>query len=307
MNIGNYYISKRQIIVFIILFLGLTASVYLVLNRQIFKSRANLVSNSFLITQDTEPPQPAECSGNTCITETLNIVIRPNLQANLQGEPQNPIPAQVTLPAPPTPTPSPSPTPTPTPSVAPSNTNLATCAFYRQGVGQTFQNSAMPALITQIAGKVGVPASALAGILRIESPEPFSSFNNTYVINDYDAHSSGIAYGLMQFVPPTFNSVFNSNRTEMQSSFGKTAVQTTIEPQKYPAPQDNILRITSIKDSLTAAAFKIRADAGSSPPYNRQAVSNILSAYFGSHCGYEGGGADYCSDMLRGMSECGGI
>lgn len=284
MKIGNYYFNKKQIIFFIILSIGLIASVYLVLNRQIFKSRASVSNRAFTITQDTNPEQPAECTGDSCKTETLNIIIKPNLQ----GEPNSIVAAQVIQ------------------ASKPRITNLASCTFYRNGAGANFNNSAMPALISDIAGRVGIPASALAGILRIESPEPFSSSNNDYVTNDYDAHSSGIAHGLMQFVPSTFESVFNDNRSEMQNSFGKTAVQTNIESQKYPAPQDNILRITSIKDSLTATAFKIRADAGSSPPYNRQAVSNILSSYFGSNCSYEGG-ADYCTDMLRGMNECGGL
>lgn len=96
MNIGNYYFNKRQIIFFIILSAGLIASVYLVLNRQIFKSRASVLNRSFTITQDTNPEQPAECTGDSCKTETLNIIIKPNLQ----GEPSSIVAAQVTAPAP---------------------------------------------------------------------------------------------------------------------------------------------------------------------------------------------------------------
>lgn len=284
MNIENNSINKKQILIMVILLVGLIVGMYLVSNRQILKSRAFMVSSLFTIIQDTNPQKDAICDGDSCTSETLDIVIKPNLSE----DPKGPIRAKVTVPK--------------------QNSNsIASCTFYRNGVGNMFRNTVMPDIIHDIAGKVGVPASALAGILRIESPDPFNSPNNEYVTNDYDAHSSGVAYGLMQFVPATFESVFNRNRLEMQSLFGKTAVQTRIESQKYPAPEDNILHITSIKDSLTATAFKIREDARSKPPYDRQAVSNILSAYFGSHCGYEGSGSDYCTDMLKSMENCGGI
>lgn len=95
MNIGNYYIKKRQIIFFVILFAGLAASVYLALNRQIFKPRASVVNRTFDIIQNTVPQQPAICEGSSCTTETLNVIIRPNLQ----DEPTAPIPARVSAPA----------------------------------------------------------------------------------------------------------------------------------------------------------------------------------------------------------------
>lgn len=284
MQIGEYYFSKIQTLTFILLVMGTIIGLVLVQRQQNIKTRA-AISESFKIYQNLDSPQLIAYQG-TYPTKTLNLIIE---STGFENQPAAPVAAKVTVP------------------VVPKNSNLASCTFYRNGAGAKFRNSAWPGVISEVAGKVGVPASALAGILRIESPDRFSAPDNEFVTNDYDGHSSGVAYGLMQFVPSTFKSVFDSNRSEMQNSFGKTAVQTTLEPQKYPAPQDNILRITSIRDSLTAAAFKMRSDARMPPPYNRQAISNILSAYFGSNCSYEGGGSDYCTDLLRGINECGGI
>lgn len=186
----------------------------------------------------------------------------------------------------------------------PGGGDITSCTFYRSGVGEKFRIAQWPALISEVAYKVGVPAAILAGILRVECPDCFLTINPEYITNDYDAHSNGFAYGLMQFYPPTFENTFNSNRSQMESLFGKTSVRTQIDPQNSMAPA-NVLRIYSIKDSLIAAAFKVRIDAGGSPPYTRSNIDNIVNAYF-TKCEYTEGGNtyNYCDELWRSYSEC---
>lgn len=75
-------INKTRLIIIIILLLGLGASIYLVQNKAILKSRAGSdISNSFNITDSTG--QPLEYQGNnTFKTSTPNIKIGIK---NLQG------------------------------------------------------------------------------------------------------------------------------------------------------------------------------------------------------------------------------
>ncbi|MDO8498594.1 MAG: N-acetylmuramoyl-L-alanine amidase [bacterium] len=199
----------------------------------------------------------------------------------------------------------------PPPSISPpppgSGGQIASCTFYRSGdsvSGLNFRIAEWPALIEEVASKVGVPPAVLAGILRIECPDCFYSNNPDYIKNDYDAHTNGLVYGVMQFYPPTFQNVFNTNQPEMQSLFGKTIVTTNIDPQSSMAP-NNVLRIYSIRDSLIAAAFKVRADAGGTPPYTQTNIDNIVKAYF-TTCTYtQGGGTySYCNDLWQSYSQC---
>lgn len=91
MKIGNDYISKKQIIILLILLTGLIISVYLVLNRQIIKSRA-AGEKPFEVIQNTTPQQAVSCEGNSCATKSLNIIIKPKVE--IEG-PNEPIPAIV--------------------------------------------------------------------------------------------------------------------------------------------------------------------------------------------------------------------
>lgn len=199
-------------------------------------------------------------------------------------------------------------TPTITPTPGPITPgDIYTCTFYRGGdstPGLKFNIPEWPALITAVASKVGIPPSVLAAILRVECLNCFSSSNPEYISNDYDAHTNGLVYGVMQFYPPTFESVYNSNKDEMRTKFAKTSVKTTIDLQNKMAPAD-VLRIYSIKDSLIAAAFKIRADAGMNPPYTKEAVDKIVKAYF-TQCAYQQGGKtfNYCDDVWKSYQEC---
>lgn len=161
--------------------------------------------------------------------------------------------------------------------------DIASCTFYRGGdstPGLKFNISEWPVLISDIATRVGIPSSVLAAILRVECPNCFATTNPDYLTNDYDAHSSGVAYGVMQFTPSTFKWTYDSNKPSMVSLFGKTSVKTEIDPQSAMAPID-VLRIYSIRDSVIAAAFKIKADSGGGSWSDRSTLDKVAGAYYG--------------------------
>lgn len=192
-------------------------------------------------------------------------------------------------------------------SITPSS-NVSSCTFYRSSdtpSGLQFKISKWSALINEVAAKVGVPPAVLAGILRIECANCFNTSNPEYITNDYDARSSGIAYGVMQFYPPTFEGVFNKHEGPMQELFGKTAVSINTAVGQGAMEPDNILRIYSIKDSLIAAAFKIKDDAGIGSPWDRSAIERVVTAYF-TQCPYTSNGKtyNYCDDLWQSVSSC---
>jgi N-acetylmuramoyl-L-alanine amidase len=198
-------------------------------------------------------------------------------------------------------------------NVLAATTSDDACTFYRSGDqtttqadGRQFKVQEWPNLISDVASKVGVPAAALAGILRVECGDCFSTSNPEYVTNDYDNHHNGLpAVGVMQFTIPTFQSTFDLNKEDIQAKFGKTAIDTS-----YLTPQNQMkgasaFRIYSIKDSVIAAAYKIKKDAGSSPPYDRAAIERIVKAYF-TQCTYTQGGKtfNYCDDLEKSINGC---
>lgn len=194
---------------------------------------------------------------------------------------------------------------------------ISQCIFYRSGDrtssnpsgGLTFRIPGWPALINEVASKVGIPPSVLAGLLRVECGDCFGTTDPSYIRNDYDSHYSTVngqpfAYGVMQFYPPTFENTFNLNRDEIGRLFGKTAVKTTVDPQSNMAPP-NILRIYSIKDSLIAAAFKSRRASGGN--YDRAGIERIVRDYF-TQCEYTSTGSsqtfNYCDDLWNSYQRC---
>lgn len=93
-NIAN----RKQIIIMLIIVIGLIASVYLVLNRQIFKSRASSAELPFSITQDNNGfRSELECHDNVCVTNSLDIFIKPKKPEN---QPNASVKAVITAPAP---------------------------------------------------------------------------------------------------------------------------------------------------------------------------------------------------------------
>lgn len=95
MQLGDFYISKKQIIIFLVILIGLSVTVYLVQTRQIFQSRAAILNRSFQVIQNTEAKQVANCNDSTCVTTTLDVIIKP---ISLENEPQSPIAAKITAP-----------------------------------------------------------------------------------------------------------------------------------------------------------------------------------------------------------------
>ncbi len=190
----------------------------------------------------------------------------------------------------------------------PSGGDVASCTFYRGSdttPGLKFRIQEWPTLITEASSKVGVPASVLAGILRIESPNRFYTPDPDFIKNDFDNNSSGIAYGTMQFYPPTFRGVFRRHVNEMKELFNKTdvSIDTTITQDHMES--NNLLRIYSVRDSVIAAAFKIRDDVGIGSPYDKSAIERIVIAYF-TQCAYTSNGKtyNYCDDLWQSVSSC---
>jgi|GEM_PF-5594890 len=207
--------------------------------------------------------------------------------------------------------------------------DIASCSFYRGGDANTtnpdgglkFRIAEWPALINDVAAKVGIPPSIIASLLRVECNNCFYSDNPDYIKNDFDphcsktenneCHPSGI-YGLMQFYGPTFEGVFNRNKEEMEKLFGKTAVSAIPVSSQVEMAPDNVLRIYSVKDSIIAAAYKIKQDVGTNPPYDRKAIERIVKPYFGNTCSYVKrdasknviGTFNYCDDVWKSYSSC---
>lgn len=97
MKIGEYYINKRKAIIAAALFLGLIVSVYLVLNRQIFKSKAALDSCPFEVSQEASgQKQNIECDNETYTTSSLDILIKPKKP---DSQPTAPVEAIIVFPA----------------------------------------------------------------------------------------------------------------------------------------------------------------------------------------------------------------
>ncbi len=74
MRIGDLKISKLQILILIILFVGIIVGVILVQRQQIFKSRAYDIRNSFEVT-DPDGNQ-LNCSGTSCDTKSLDVKVK---------------------------------------------------------------------------------------------------------------------------------------------------------------------------------------------------------------------------------------
>ncbi|MDO8429682.1 MAG: hypothetical protein Q7S88_03570 [Candidatus Daviesbacteria bacterium] len=190
---------------------------------------------------------------------------------------------------------------------------IASCTFYRGGdsvSGLKFGNPNMTALISQISGEIGVPAVIVAGIMRVETASAVASTDNSYLTNDYDAHSSGVAYGVMQFTIGTFNGVFQTNRAELQAKYNKTEATTTINPQSAMAPV-NVFRIYSIKDSIIAAALKVREDKISingNGPWDKETVTKIAKRYYGGleYIDFRDIIQNYGEDLWKSYNSCTG-
>lgn len=193
---------------------------------------------------------------------------------------------------------------------------IASCTFYRGGdgakkeedAGLRFRIAEWPALINEVASKVGVPSSVIAGLLRVECPTCFYSQDPSYIRNDYDDHFSEVggvpvAYGATQFTPQTFKFTFERNKTELQEKFSKTSYSLDINPTDRANLNNPVLRMYSIRDSIIASALKARADSGG--VFDEAGVKKAVKAYYGG-CEYDQGGKEwnYCEDVWKSVSQC---
>lgn len=196
---------------------------------------------------------------------------------------------------------------------AETGANITSCTFYRSGdgiPGLKIGNPQMAALITDVATKVGIPPAMLAGVMRVESAQALNSKDPTFISNDYDPHPSGgsVAFGTMQFTPGTFISTFDQNRVVMASLFNKTGVSTKIVGQNDMEPA-SLLRIYSVKDSIIAAAFKIKKDKenfNGSGPWNEAAANAVATRYYGCllYPSCNTGPNSYGGDLWKSYSSC---
>ncbi len=190
------------------------------------------------------------------------------------------------------------------------NGDALSCQYYGRGGPETIGNPEMGKTVIDVANKVGLPSTVMLAVMRIETSSAFVSTDPTYFANDYDANrSSANAIGIMQFLPPTFIGVFKNYTLtgEMESKFGKTSVQADVVPQVIPPPHDSVFRITSIKDSITAAAFYLRelknSGVGSAAPWDKAAIDAAIDGYHGA-CPYPGGSGNYCDDVWQSVQAC---
>ncbi|MBI2596673.1 CHAP domain-containing protein [Candidatus Daviesbacteria bacterium] len=186
--------------------------------------------------------------------------------------------------------------------------NLAQCSFAGVSGDLKVGNPTLADMVSDISAKVGVPGSVVMGILRIESSDKFVNKDPNYLTNDYDATpSTAGAIGIAQFMPDTFKGVFLNNKDDISKKFQKAAVITTREPAVSPPPNDDLMRITSVRDSIIMAAYKIKDDknarAGSAAGWDEKAVRAVAKAYYGA-CSYEGASGDYCKDLTQSLNNC---
>ncbi len=206
------------------------------------------------------------------------------------------------------------------PLEAGGSSDITQCTLYRGGdptPGLTFGNPQMATTIQDISTTVEVPASIIAAIMRVETNQAVSTTEVTYLQNDFDNHSSKddngniVAIGVMQFTPETFTSTFASNKADLEKLFGKTDVVSN--PQLTTAP-NNSSRIFSIKDSIIAAAFKVKADKQSingDGPWDEQTIRKIAEYYYGknkdgttNYPGYNGSIQNYGDDLWKSYQSC---
>ncbi len=196
------------------------------------------------------------------------------------------------------------------------SSDINSCTFYRGGVfipGVKFGNPSLANLINDISSKVGVPPQIISAIMRVETGDRMALTDTSYLDNDYDAHSSGVAYGIMQFTPGTFSDTFNRNSSSLSQLFSKTSVKTLIDPQDRMASSD-VFRIYSIKDSITAAAYKVKGDKqsiNSDGPWDEQTIKVIAARYYGTNAdgttnyrGYDGSTQNYGEDLWKSWQDC---
>lgn len=193
-------------------------------------------------------------------------------------------------------------------SVNGPSVDLAQCSFAGASGNLKIGNPSLADMVSDISAKVGVPGSVVMGILRIESVPAFTNKDPNYLANDYDAVvSSAGAIGISQFLPSTFSGVFLSNKDGIFQKFQKAAVSTTIESPTIPPPNDNVMRITSIRDSIIMAAYFIKekknAGVGSTTPWDENAARIVAGKYYGT-CSYEGATGSYCDDLAQSFTNC---
>ena len=196
------------------------------------------------------------------------------------------------------------------PAISPTQgiANLAQCSYYGASGTLKTGNPTLAELVSDISSKVGIPGSLLMGILRIESIPGFTSKDPNYLANDYDGTvSSKDAVGIAQFEPDTFAGIFNKYKTELAKIFGKTGFIKYKTDPVVPSPNDSIMRITSIKDSIIMAAYKIRDDknagVGSAAAWDENAARLVARRYYGA-CSYEGASGRYCEDLAKSFINC---
>lgn len=186
-----------------------------------------------------------------------------------------------------------------------STASISQCSFYGLSGETKVGNDQLVKLVVKISDRVGIPSSILAGITRIEWQQGFANKNEQYIEDDYEAViSSAGAIGIAQFIPTTFEEVFRLNQKELAEKFNKHSQINYIQPQQKPPSNDTILRITSIKDSLLAAAFKIRMTKRDSiNPWTSNEVKLVAERYHGA-CPYPGTSKSYCEDLAKSFDNC---
>ncbi len=198
--------------------------------------------------------------------------------------------------------------------------DLAACKFPGPG-GESLQGTpSLASRVNAIATKVGIPASVLMGVIRIERSDIFVTADEKYFDADYDARpndgSPQVAYGVAQFTPQTFQAVFNIYKDDINSNFysdnPKSQAVTTIQSQQSQTPSDSSFRITSVENSLIAAAYNILRikvqTSGSESPWDQAAVAKVAQGYQGA-CAYQSNAGpaaagNYCQDLAASVVAC---
>ena len=196
-----------------------------------------------------------------------------------------------------------------------TSTDIAQCSFYFNGKPTKIGSSGISSLISDAANKAGIPPAVLAGIVERESQSAIASTDQSYITNDFDNHNNygcdlsnpnTCAFGVAQFQPPTFSSIFDAHKDEL-ANLGKTSVDTTPISQSDYTPGSSVFRIVSVKDSILAAAFAIKDyHAGVTSDSSLWDDNTILAVGEKYYTGNTKSGCpdNYCDDLISDYKAC---
>ncbi len=214
--------------------------------------------------------------------------------------------------------------------------DIFACTFTRAGVSAPYKSSILSSMVSQAAGKTGVPSGVLASVARHENPEFTTNADDNHdgVKNDYYYYvnpEGARAVGLTQLSTGVTGSIDHCENTYNAAKNAAAALGKQIRDKSYYcvdeleervkrfcntnrtdlsknyyAPDkadDGYINLCKISDNLTASAELLKGKAGSSNINwaDETTVKNLVKGYYGA-CSY--GSGDYCAEVWNDYQKC---